>query len=263
MSPTEAVSKKTFHRHPLPPELVAFGSPEGRKLLVESLAAGTAESFHALVAHLHTQASPAWCGLGTLVTVLNALEIDPGRVWKGPWRFFGEELLVCCKALEVAASDGLTLAEVACLAECNGADSTRFHADEVGGLERFRASLGASVRASEGPFIIANYDRQVLAQSGSGHFSPLAALHEPSDRVLVLDVARFKYPPHWVPLEMFWRAMASIDAESQRPRGYLIVDRATEASRTAGPEGLDALLAHLRTLGAPICGLPPERPVDK
>lgn len=256
VSSTEPQSEKTFHRRPLPPHLVAFGSAEGRKLLVESLAAGTAESFHSLVSHLHTQASPEWCGLGTLVTVLNALEIDPGRVWKGPWRFFGEELLVCCKALEIAASDGLTLAEVACLAECNGADSTRFHAEDVPGLDRFRAALGASVRAADGPFIIANYDRRVLDQSGTGHFSPLAALHEPSDRVLVLDVARFKYPPHWVPLEAFWRAMASVDSESQRSRGYLVVGRATDASRTEGPEGLDELLAHLRTLGAPIKGLP-------
>jgi glutathione gamma-glutamylcysteinyltransferase len=43
---------------------------------------------------------------GTLVTVLNALEIDPGRTWKGQWRFFGEELLVCCKAIELAAPKG-------------------------------------------------------------------------------------------------------------------------------------------------------------
>ena len=50
------------------------------------VAAGDAGAFFPLVANLHTQTEPAWCGFGTLVTVLNALEIDPGRVWKGPWR---------------------------------------------------------------------------------------------------------------------------------------------------------------------------------
>jgi len=252
----QAMTSTTFHRRPLPPGLVAFGSPEGRKLLVESLAAGTAESFHALVAHLHTQAEPAWCGLGTLVTVLNALEIDPGRVWKGPWRFFGEELLVCCKALEVAASEGLTLAEVACLAECNGASATLRHA-EVGGEAAFREALARTVRAPAGPFLIANYDRGVLGQTGTGHFSPLAALHEASDQVLVLDVARFKYPPHWVPVALLWQAMASLDADMGRARGYLAVGPASVADPAKLPVGLGTLLDRLQSLGAPMCPRPP------
>ena len=247
----------TYHRRPLPPELIAFGSAEGRALLVDALAAGTAECFHALVAHLHTQAEPAWCGLGTLVTVLNALEIDPGRTWKGPWRFFGEELLVCCKSLELAASEGLTLAEVGCLAECNGAAVRRLHADP-GGEAVFREALALSVRSPAGPFIIANYDRQVLGQTGTGHFSPIAAWHEASDRVLVLDVARFKYPPHWVPVATLWQAMASIDADTSKARGYLLVEQRGEARREL-PDGLDALLRRLETLGAPMCPRPPAR----
>ena len=110
-----------FHRRPLPPDLIDFSSPQGRKMLGEALAAGSAEAFFPLVAQLHTQAEPAWCGLGTLVTVLNALHVDPGRTWKGPWRWFGEELLGCCKSVDVVAAEGLTLDELACLARCNGA----------------------------------------------------------------------------------------------------------------------------------------------
>jgi glutathione gamma-glutamylcysteinyltransferase len=33
------------------------------------------------------------------VTALNALEVDPGRVWKGVWRWYDESLLDCCKDL--------------------------------------------------------------------------------------------------------------------------------------------------------------------
>jgi glutathione gamma-glutamylcysteinyltransferase len=90
-------AETTFHRRPLPSDLVAFDSEEGRQLLVEALAAGTAGAFFPLISHLHTQADPAWCGLGSLVTTLNALGIDPGRTWKGPWRHLSEELLICCK----------------------------------------------------------------------------------------------------------------------------------------------------------------------
>lgn len=245
----------SFYRKELPAQLVAFGSAEGRTLLVDALAQGTAESFHALVQHLHTQAEPAWCGLGTLVTALNALEIDPGRVWKGPWRFFGEELLVCCKALEVAAAEGLTLAEVGCLAECNGAAVERHHA-VADGEALFRERLLASVKAQAGPFVIANYDRSVLGQSGTGHFSPLAAVHVASDRVLVLDVARFKYPPHWVPIPLLWQAMASVDGDAGQARGYLVLDRQAGPARI--PDGLEALVSHLRRAGAQTCPSPPR-----
>jgi hypothetical protein len=36
-----------------------------------------------------------------------------------------------------------------------------------------------------------------------------------------MDVARFKYPPHWVSLRSLWRAMRPPDPETQRPRGYV------------------------------------------
>jgi len=37
--------------------------------------------------------------------------------------------------------------------------------------------------------------------------------------VLVLDVARFKYPPHWVPLTLLWEAMSTIDQATGLRRG--------------------------------------------
>jgi len=49
--------------------------------------------------------------------------------------------------------------------------------------------------------LIASYDRASLGQTGNGHFSPIGGYHMERDLVLVLDVARFKYPPHWVSAE--------------------------------------------------------------
>ena len=219
-------------------------------MLAESISAGDAEAFFSLVSHLHTQAEPAWCGLGTLVTVLNALDIDPGRVWKGPWRFFGEELLQCCKTLEAAALDGVTLPEVACIAHCNGAE-VHWQIATEGGLEAFRQALLASVRLPHGPFLVANYDRQALGQTGAGHFSPLAAWHAASDRVLVLDVARFKYPPHWVPVQDLWNAMCVPDTATQQARGYLSLAKGSGAAPSDA--ALDTVLARLRGLGANVC----------
>jgi len=114
---------QSLYRRPLPEALIEFGSADGRALFREALALGTMESYFALAEQHHTQADPAFCGLGSLVVVLNALAIDPGRLWKGPWRWFSEEMLDCCVSLETVRTAGLTLGEVGCLARCNGAEA--------------------------------------------------------------------------------------------------------------------------------------------
>ena len=55
--------------------------------------------------------------------------------------------------------------------------------------------------------MILSYSRKVLNQTGSGHFSPAGAYDPTSDMVLIMDVARFKYPPHWVPLSLLYSSM--------------------------------------------------------
>jgi glutathione gamma-glutamylcysteinyltransferase len=54
--------------------------------------------------------------------------------------------------------------------------------------------------------------------------------HAGRDQVLILDVARFKYPPHWVPLEALFRAMLPHDAETGRSRGFLRFWRRSEVA---------------------------------
>lgn len=39
---------------------------------------------------------------------------------------------------------------------------------------------------------------------------------------LILDVARFKYPPHWVPVPLLWEAMNTIDEATGLHRGYIV-----------------------------------------
>ncbi|XP_076921438.1 glutathione gamma-glutamylcysteinyltransferase 1-like isoform X1 [Bidens hawaiensis] len=42
---------------------------------------------------------------------------------------------------------------------------------------------------------------------------------------LILDVARFKYPPHWVPLKLLWEAMDTVDDTSGFRRGFMLISR--------------------------------------
>jgi Phytochelatin synthase len=77
---------------------------------------------------------------------------------------------------------------------------------------------------------VANFSRKVLGQTGDGHFSPIGGYHKDRDLVLIMDVARFKYPPFWVPLEMLWASMAVDDETTKSPRGYFILSTWTSVA---------------------------------
>jgi glutathione gamma-glutamylcysteinyltransferase len=222
-SPYPAIpAARTLYMRPLPTSLAAFDSTEGRVLFRRALLEGTLEGYFKLAQQFHTQADPAYCGLGSLVCALNALGIDPGRRWKGSWRWFSEELLDCCKSLDEVQRSGITLDEAACLARCSGAAVTVQLAAQAD-LEAFREHLLSATTASDGPVLIVNYSRSVVGQTGTGHFSPIAGFDAATDQVLVLDTARFKYPPHWMPVDLLFAAMQEPDPDTGRPRGWLLL----------------------------------------
>jgi glutathione gamma-glutamylcysteinyltransferase len=209
---------ETLYRRPLPPDTIAFSSADGRQVFAEALSSGGLDGYFPLAEQFHTQSDPAFCGLGSLVVALNALGIDPGRLWKGPWRWFAEELLDCCVPLSEVRERGLDVGQLACLARCNGADVELAYGDATK-LDSFRAALVSAARGDG--VLIASYDRSALGQTGSGHFSPIGGYHGARDLALILDVARFKYPPHWVSVERLWRATQPIDPATGRARGFM------------------------------------------
>ncbi len=244
------MADRTFYRRPLPPPAIAFASPEGRRVFREALAEGTMEGWFPLAEQFHTQAEPAYCGLGTLVTVLNALALDPGRAWRGPWRWYGEELLDCCRPLDDVKVNGVTLGEFACLARCNGARAEVKRAESAT-LDELRAHVREACATPGGSHVVAAYSRKVLGQTGDGHYSPIGGYHPGQDLALVLDVARFKYPPHWVPLPLLWEAMQPPDPATGKSRGYLRIRRGEEAGVslcrvTSSPSAWRALSAEIR-----------------
>jgi glutathione gamma-glutamylcysteinyltransferase len=222
---------RTLYRKALPSGLIPFSSDEGRVIFKEALAAGTMEGYFSLAEQFHTQSEPSFCGLGTLVIVLNALAIDPGRIWKGSWRWFAEDMLDCCRSLEEVKKDGITLAEFVCLARCNGARAEPLR-PETSSLDAFRSAVRDAASGAGGAHVVVAYDRTTLGQSGAGHFSPVGGYHPGRDLVLLLDVARFKYPPHWVSLERLWAAMAPVDPSTGKSRGFVRMSRGQAVTPT-------------------------------
>lgn len=217
---------QTIYRRPLPENAIAFASPEGRTLFAEALAMNGLDGYFPLAEQYHTQSEPTFCGLGSLVVALNALSIDPQRSWKGPWRWFSEDLLDCCSPLAAVRERGLDIDEIACLARCNGAD-VELHRAEASNKESWRAAL-AIAASGEGVVVVA-YDRAALGQTGSGHYSPIGGHHAAKDLVLMLDVARFKYPAHWMDADRLWQAMQQVDPATSQARGWIVIRRGAQS----------------------------------
>jgi glutathione gamma-glutamylcysteinyltransferase len=158
-----AAAVASLYRRVLPsPPAVDFASPEGKRLFAEALAAGTMEGFFPLVSCFQTQSEPAFCGLASLAVVLNALSIDPGRRWKGPWRWFDESMLDCCEPLDKVKAEGITFGKVACLARCSGANVQSFRANRAT-IDDLRRHLVRCV-SSQDCHLIASYHRQAFKQ---------------------------------------------------------------------------------------------------
>mmetsp|Transcript_42031 Transcript_42031/g.164635 ORF Transcript_42031/g.164635 Transcript_42031/m.164635 type:complete len:351 (+) Transcript_42031:581-1633(+) len=123
-------------------------------------------------------------------------------------------------------TNGTTIDDFACIARCNGASAAVIRNAQ---LHTFRQDV-EEICSTESRFTVISFDRKSIGQTGSGHFSPIAAFHRATDSVLVLDVARFKYSPFWATVTQMHEAMAPLDTDTKRPRGYVNMSRSAIGS---------------------------------
>jgi hypothetical protein len=123
----------------------------------------------------------------------------------------------------VLAERGMTLDEIGRLLALYPVETEVRRASESS-LQEFRA-VARDYLGKEGHFVIVNYLRRVIGQEQGGHISPLAAYDVETDRFLVLDVARRKYPPAWVGTGELFAAMRARKADGQT-RGFVLVKQA-------------------------------------
>ena len=114
---------------------------------------------------------------------------------------------------QVIEKQGITFDQFICLAVCNTLEVEHIRADSSTTIDQFRKTIIEKTRCAN-DVIVVSYSRQILKQSGEGHFSPIGGYHPGRDLVLIMDVARFKYPPHWVNVSLLFEAMKQIDSET-------------------------------------------------
>lgn len=228
-SATQPSHTKSYYQRPLPSNLISFTSNTGKQLFIDSMNAGYMNNYFILANQYVTQNEPSYCGPATLSMCLNALQLDPQRIWKGVWRWWNESMLQTCNynidyTIKTNDDNGLSFEQFLLLAECNGARVEAIRSNYTT-INNFRHNMITACRNTDIICVVA-FDRKSLGQTGSGHFSPIAGYHHDSDRVLILDVARFKYPAYWVSIHELWQSMNVIDNSTGLCRGYFLMSRA-------------------------------------
>lgn len=211
---------------PLSQNLINFNSTEGEKLLLGSSAL---QDYFPLSMQFVTQKNQAYCGVASSIMVLNALGIPaPEAPEYGTYHLFTQDNFFNAQtqnviAAEVVAKKGMTLEQLGKLLESYSVKAEVHHGGDVT-LEQFRTMVVKNLE-EPGNFVLVNYLRKAIGQETGGHISPVAAYNKETDRFLILDVSRYKYPPVWVKAFDLWQAMATVDSDSGKTRGFVLVKR--------------------------------------
>lgn len=210
---------------PLPPSLVGADSDAGERLFLESDAR---QAYFPLATNFLTQKYQSYCGVASIVMVLNALQLPAPAVPEfAPYRTFTQDNVLDERTDAVLPRDvllkkGMTLDQLGGLLALQPLNVEVRHAGDAT-LDEFRTKAREFL-GQKNHFVIINYLRMAIGQERGGHISPLAAYDAETDRFLILDVARYKYPPVWVTASDLFDAMNTPDADNEnKTRGYVLI----------------------------------------
>lgn len=178
------------------------------------------------------QINQAYCPVATASAILNSipgdaitLPVDPDY---SPYPYATQNDIldsICVQKTVIHRSDaydglfhvpgGLTLEQTHNLLRChldvNYFDIQTVHVDpRQYTLDEVRKQIRLALMDPLSRVMI-NYDRRALGQVGAGHFSPVGGYAEREDSFLIMDVAKYKYPPVWVPAARLYASMATVD----------------------------------------------------
>lgn len=210
--------------------LVYLNTNEGAQRLVH---AELNKPYFLIAPYVDTQENMGFCAPASIAAVLNSLPGIPrptGSQYQ-PYRYFTQTSLFNpttnrIKRYDVVAHGGLTLAEASKFLDAHGVSNRIYYGSDLS-VSQLRTLIKHALNNPHAR-IIADFDRRIFGQAGAGHYSPLVAYDGASDSVLIADVAKFKYPFFWVPVETLLASIRTIDAESGRSRGLIIATETTD-----------------------------------
>ena len=121
---------------------------------------------------------------------------------------------------ELKKDFGLQLRQLAQVLRAHGLSVTVRVVDDGAAAAPLVDELARNLAARD-DYVLINYSRKALGQTGGGHISPLAAYDRESDSFLVMDVNPNRAPWVWVGAADLVAAMRTFDTVENR--GYLLI----------------------------------------
>ena len=211
---------------PIPVDLFPLTHPVGQQRLLEST---YAQAYWGIANYFETQRNQAYCSVASSVIALNALGVPrPANSQYPDFVFFTQDsffskidpALADPKAVSV---EGMTLQQLTKVLAGFPVKVDSRYGSEMS-IDEFRTAMKDNLRYSD-RVVLLNFDRKSLNEVGGGHWSPLAAYHPASDSVLVMDVARYKYPPLWVSVKELFAGTQGLDSVSGKSRGVVVISK--------------------------------------
>ena len=206
-------------------EPVYLNTPEGIQRLSQS---DLRQPYYQVAPYVDTQENMGFCGPASIAAVLNSLSVQtrPAAGRYAPYQYFTQAGLFDAdtsrvKTYEAVAQSGLTLSEASRFLDKLHVSNQPYYGVDLS-VDTLRSLLLGAL-SNPHARVIVDFDRRVLHQSGQGHYSPLVAYDSANDSVLILDVAKFKYPPFWVTVTDLLEAIQTIDTDSLKSRGVILV----------------------------------------
>ncbi len=267
-----------------PSKPIYLNGPDAYSLLLDtnpSIASISdySRDFFLIMSGMDTQINQAYCGAATVAAIINSLRYitKPGEADDGidipvdkiyaqhPYATQKDIFNSCTEKTVIKHTGGgfgqdgiltppygLSMGQVANLLKCH-LKSTKSRdwtvtTQYVDATHQTVGKLRFDLKnALQDPFsrVLVNYNRTAVGQSGGGHWSPIGSYSEKLDMFLLLDVAKYKFPPTWIPTERLFEGLATVDrcGEWNYPDGQDFLSQEERIAPT--PDQYEALLPKL------------------
>ena len=185
--------------------------------------------------YIDTQENGGFCGPASMVGALNSLpEISrPMASQYAPYRYFTQRNLFNTESSKVksyaaVARSGFTLQQASDFLFKLGIQNQIYWGSNL--TEDLLRNLIIDTLRHPEQRAIADFNRSTFHQEGAGHYSPIGSYDKATDSVLILDVAKFKYPPFWVTVADLLRSLQTVDSDSGRSRGLIVITGANQST---------------------------------
>ncbi len=206
-------------------DTVIYWNSEAGKILRSRISADA--DYWQLSPWFAEQINQTYCAVASAITVLNAMPIKkPIDPIYAPHAYFTQSNYFTPEVTKIISpqtvrSQGMTRDEMVMTLTSQGVKATSIAGDAIDD-QALRLLLQKTLR-DDGQFVLVNFSRATLGQEGWGHWSALAAYDAQSDRVLILDVAKYEYEPEWIGIGTLKKAINTLDTTSNKARGLVFV----------------------------------------